>query len=189
MKSVVRSTMFAVAGALAMLTAPHSVSAGLITYTLNNYPSLQNGWTVSGHITTSGAIGNTNITAWDYTFTDGSTTYTGSSTTGGFIQNALGVGATETGFSISQPQGELMLVADNSYSNLMLWSRNQNTYKGVAGGAKWDVNPSSLVSGGVWTIATAPAPVPEIDPAGIGSVLALVSGALALLERHRLKVA
>jgi hypothetical protein len=31
--------------------------------------------------------------------------------------------------------------------------------------------------------------VPEIDPAGRGSVLALVSGALCLLERRRLKVA
>jgi hypothetical protein len=32
------------------------------------------------------------------------------------------------------------------------------------------------------------ASVPEIDPAGMGSVLALVSGALGLLERRRLKV-
>lgn len=33
--------------------------------------------------------------------------------------------------------------------------------------------------------ATAPAAVPEIDPAGMGSVLALVTGALGLLERWR----
>jgi hypothetical protein len=32
------------------------------------------------------------------------------------------------------------------------------------------------------------APVPEIDPAGVGSVLALVTGALALIERRRLKI-
>jgi hypothetical protein len=32
------------------------------------------------------------------------------------------------------------------------------------------------------------APVPEIDPAGMGSVLALVTGTLALIERRRLKV-
>jgi hypothetical protein len=31
--------------------------------------------------------------------------------------------------------------------------------------------------------------VPEIDPAGIGSVLALVTGALGLIERRRMKVA
>jgi hypothetical protein len=33
---------------------------------------------------------------------------------------------------------------------------------------------------------TQAAPVPEIDPSGVGSVLALVSGALGLLERRRL---
>jgi formylglycine-generating enzyme required for sulfatase activity len=35
--------------------------------------------------------------------------------------------------------------------------------------------------------ASGPSPVPEIDPAGMGSVLALVTGALGLLERRRLK--
>ena len=30
-------------------------------------------------------------------------------------------------------------------------------------------------------------PVPEIDPSGMGSVFALVTGALGLLERRRLK--
>jgi hypothetical protein len=32
-----------------------------------------------------------------------------------------------------------------------------------------------------------PSGVPEIDPAGVGSVLALVTGALGLLERRRMK--
>jgi hypothetical protein len=36
-----------------------------------------------------------------------------------------------------------------------------------------------------YTFVTATAAVPEIDPAGIGSVIALVSGALALLERRK----
>jgi hypothetical protein len=31
--------------------------------------------------------------------------------------------------------------------------------------------------------------VPEIDPAGMGSVIALVTGALGLVERRRLKIA
>jgi hypothetical protein len=39
----------------------------------------------------------------------------------------------------------------------------------------------------VRTYAPGPTPVPEIDPAGMGSVLALVTGALGLLERRRLK--
>jgi hypothetical protein len=47
-----------------------------------------------------------------------------------------------------------------------------------------DVVPYSLM-----TLAISVAPVPEIDPAGMGSVLALVTGTLGLLERRRLKVA
>jgi hypothetical protein len=40
----------------------------------------------------------------------------------------------------------------------------------------------------VYGSPTGPAPVPEIDPASFGSVLALVTGTLGLLERRRLKV-
>ena len=38
---------------------------------------------------------------------------------------------------------------------------------------------------GVSSELTVPNAVPEIDPAGMGSVLALVSGTLGLLERKR----
>ena len=34
-------------------------------------------------------------------------------------------------------------------------------------------------------LTASPSNVPEIDPAGLGSVLALVSGAAAVLERRR----
>jgi hypothetical protein len=40
---------------------------------------------------------------------------------------------------------------------------------------------------GVSSELTVPNAVPEIDPAGMTSVLALVTGALALIERRRLK--
>ncbi|MSR25471.1 MAG: hypothetical protein EXS06_00415 [Planctomycetaceae bacterium] len=43
--------------------------------------------------------------------------------------------------------------------------------------------------GGVTVSAVTTSAVPEIDPAGLGSVLALVTGALGLLERRRLKTA
>ena len=41
---------------------------------------------------------------------------------------------------------------------------------------------------GVSSELTVPSAVPEIDPAGMGSVLALITGALGLLERRRLKI-
>lgn len=41
---------------------------------------------------------------------------------------------------------------------------------------------------GFWS-SSGPAPVPEIDPAGMGSVLAMVGGALGVLERRRRRTA
>lgn len=49
-------------------------------------------------------------------------------------------------------------------------------------------NPSRGFAGTVSVSASPPTtPVPEIDPAGMGSVLALVAGALGLIERRRLQ--
>jgi hypothetical protein len=60
----------------------------------------------------------------------------------------------------------------------------------------WGVTPGSTgfsrqatITGTSETVTINIAPVPEIDPAGMGSVLALVTGALGLLERRRLKTA
>lgn len=59
------------------------------------------------------------------------------------------------------------------------------------------VKEEDTVSPGTWDDSlpayslsiTAGAGVPEIDPSGLGSVIALVTGALGLLERRRLKAA
>lgn len=55
-----------------------------------------------------------------------------------------------------------------------------------------EVGGKTFLSGANWELTSSgpgPAPVPEIDPAGVGSVLAVVTGALGLLERRRVKVA
>lgn len=64
--------------------------------------------------------------------------------------------------------------ADNT--TFLITFNGQNNYD------KWP-----LING--FQLRLVPTPVPEIDPAGIGSVLALVSGALGLLERRRAKAA
>ena len=79
--------------------------------------------------------------------------------------------------------------ADNGQAYSVSWAET-NTYDGkvfntTAPGAGTFVE----LAGGLrtpYSIATATF-VPEIDPAGMGSVLALVTGALGLLERRRLK--
>lgn len=50
-------------------------------------------------------------------------------------------------------------------------------------------NETTVIGFRLASPVSGPSPVPEIDPAGMGSVLALVTGAVGLLERRRLKIA
>jgi hypothetical protein len=69
----------------AISQTPTGVSAASITYGVVNYPDLQNGYTVSGTITTNGATGTglpgTDITSWDISISLGNTTITTINTT------------------------------------------------------------------------------------------------------------
>lgn len=56
------------------------------------------------------------------------------------------------------------------------WTASTNTFRLIS--AAYQSTPGVAIS--------TPSSVPEIDPAGMGSVLALVTGALGLLERRRL---
>jgi len=61
------------------------------------------------------------------------------------------------------------------------WSTYENS--------EWSSGDSYPYLFSIEATATAPSSVPEIDPNSLGSVLALVMGALGLLERRRLKAA
>jgi len=55
-----------------LLTLPQAVLAGSITYDIVNYPDLQNGWTLSGTITTDATMGpitQLDITSWTWSIT------------------------------------------------------------------------------------------------------------------------
>lgn len=82
-----------------LLTLPSAVLAGSTTYNILNYPALQNGWTVSGTITTDGFIGDinqTDIKSWTWTITSGATSYTSNSTDPGSFPQLSGAGIQET---------------------------------------------------------------------------------------------
>jgi hypothetical protein len=180
----------ALAGLLFLAMASNRASAGL-TYSLTNFAGLQNGWTVSGSITTDGTIGSlsqSNITSWNYTATNGVSTFTGASTTSGaFINSFRLIGATSTSFYVQGQTGAFMLVADANYSNLINWDYNLNTYNGQAPAPsnKWNSNPSGQYVDNKWSIASRPGPVPEIDPATGGSALSIVAGVLSMIEQRR----
>jgi len=183
-----------------------SAFAGIV-YTMTNASDLQEGWALSGTITVSGTgtgLGYSAITGWAYTVTKGRDSHTYSSNDSGAGVNADGLLATPTLLIVPYPSEGL-----SSPNNLQLMVR------GGEGSLRWLTglvgegsdglpsqyaafdNPSDwwyvenpafpLEATEGWVIGMAsPSAVPEIDLAGIGSVLALVTGSLGLLERRRL---
>jgi len=74
-----RPLLLASLSAILMLSPAHVARAGDVTCNIVQYPSLQNGYTLSGSITTDGHFGPisaTDITAWSYTITQGSSPIT-----------------------------------------------------------------------------------------------------------------
>ena len=204
-----RLATFAWACAFSAGLAPSAFAE--IVYTMTNDPGVQNGWGLSGTITVSGVgtnLGSAAITGWAYTVTKGSDSHTFSSNDSSSFVNALGLLATPTQLIVpyaSDEEEKNLLELNQSGGDVGLqWTpgggrdRARSVYEahdfgaGGAGMFFWfnqDL-PFPLVATEGWLIGTAsPSAVPEIDPAGISSVLALVAGALGLLERRRLKTA
>jgi len=94
---------------------------------------------------------------------------------------------------VSSGDGSYGWVYDNtgSITSTGVWSiPSTNTYAVTTdGGGSWGSYDGFPLLLSIEATATAPSPVPEIDPNSLGSVLALVMGSLGLLERRRLKAA
>ncbi len=88
-----------------LLTLPQAALAGSMTYDLVNYPDLQNGWTLTGTITTDGNIGSissTDITSWMWTVSMSGDTQTYRSTDPGAVIDL-------SGFLVANGGGLLMV--------------------------------------------------------------------------------
>jgi len=82
-----------------LLTLPPAVLAESMTYNILNHPDYQNGWTLSGTITTDGTIGllqSSDITSWTWTVTKSGSSQTYRSGPG-TVAYADGLTATTTG--------------------------------------------------------------------------------------------
>jgi len=180
------------AAMVCLFAAP--ASAG-ITYNVTNDLGNQDGWSLSGTITVSGLgqlTQSSAITAWDLTAskTDSeSRQFSNTTSTATPLLTFAGtVYATPTTLSLAA--GELILfensssgitwIMDSFPCYLSYWEHETLWFS-------YDFSP--IVDGAVILGTASSSAVPEIDPAGIGSVLALVTGALGLLERRRLKAA
>jgi len=140
---------------------------GSINYDIQSYAALQNGYTLSGTITTDGAIGTlskSDITAWSYTATNGTTTYKVTSTDA-FADSAVqNLTATATMLTLVQNGAEnfvtLGTVLNSVFVDELEWGRfglfdSYNLFS--ASNAVWDAtaaNPPGLQLGGnTWIIA------------------------------------
>jgi hypothetical protein len=172
-----------------------------IVYTMTDAPTIQNGWTLSGTITVAGVgtgLSSTDITSWMYTVTDGSSSYTYSSSDGGGL-NTAGLLATSTELIVpywqqGNPRSYLQLNAPVAGGGALLeWSTgndedNPRYYSGSYPLGFWgEYSPAyPLTTTDGWVIGTV-AGVPEIDPATGMSAVSIVAGVLAMIDSRRRK--
>jgi len=195
------TSCLALAAMVCLLAAP--ASAGIV-YNVTNDLGHQNGWSLNGTITLSGAgtySDQSAFTAWDITASKlGSPSHRYSNV----LSNAsvLSAGTLQaTASDLKLGGGSFLIfyatlpnVPDASMSQLR-WVNNggQSVYTGRWEGSDlWlssadSANAYSPSVGGLWTVASGgtPSAVPEIDPATGGSALSLVAGVLAMIEQRR----
>jgi hypothetical protein len=127
-----------------------------ITYTFISYAPLQNGYTLSGTVTTDGTIGaltDANITAWTWTITNGvnSDTESGTSLLG---SNSVGLSASATELLVNGDLGEVVFQGPpNTY--LEYAPHLQNYDAAILGGIRaWSSTTTNTSLGGnPWVIA------------------------------------
>jgi len=187
-QSLVRFATAVAVTAVTFAFAPGATAAH-ITYDLVNLPGDQNGWTLSGHVTTTGAIGSlaaSDVTSWDFTLTKGATSYAAAGSTPSNISNIL---ATPDALIVQNlPVTGLTLTRGVTSVSWTRLTPGFEYYSATQVSTLWQVfSPSySVDAAGGWIIATAPpAGVPELDPATGSSALALVAGVLAMVEQRR----
>ena len=193
------TSRLALAAMVCLMAAP--ASAG-ITYNVTNDLGNQNLWSLAGTITVSAAGTYTNntsaITAWNITASNGTTNYLFANNAGSPAVNVIGTIEATSSQLLLNTNGEFSLYSKVNAPpfSFLVWSNAkvgpfgpESRYSAVIESTSlWNTGTFSPTVGGAWVIGTTSA-VPEIDPAGIGSVLALVTGALGLLDRLRPKTA
>ena len=196
--------------ALTLLTAPQLASAGPVysfgghSYFLTNGLSSWTGAQVQavslgGNLVTINDVAEQNFLV--STFLSGADATTKSYWIGindqaseGVFVWASGEPVTYTNWEVGEPNNYVNAFAVNGEDfGVINWTPAQEN-RGSVG--SWNDVPDIGINGSLngplpllGIVEVAPSAVPEIDPAGMGSVLALVTGGLGLLERRRLKVA
>ena len=190
------STVFALLAALACL--PHAAKADIVLNIQEQGPDVVA--VFSGSINLTNALSGQTVTAPStlmaptnmqfYSFSDSAKVYGVAGISGpAFGTGGVTVGTSRTGDSFGfEPSGPYLVfvvpdgyVSSNPLSGSATWASATLASLGITPGTYTIIGVDNTVT------INAGAPVPEIDPAGFGSVAALITGALGLIERRRLK--
>jgi hypothetical protein len=192
---------FVIAGWLAVLLfALPSGAFANITYNLNSFAADQNGYSLSGSITTDGTIGvlkKMDIVAWTWTVTNGSTTYSASSTDAGagtVMQGTITTNVSGTQilvpFARTTSVGNGLALTISGVSRLE-WinnpvSPNKPSYEAILPGNQIFWNTQNPQMGGFtdWIIAGT-LPVPEPSSLALASTAAFAGLGFWVRRRAR----
>ncbi len=155
---------------LALIAAPPT-TASSITYDIQNYPSLQNGYTLSGTITTDGHLGTltqADITSWSYVVSGGPDGFTaaGSGAGTGVLIEGLGLVASTNQLTLADPGPQLFNVLSLlGNGGHVSWTEggdaagfvnNYYAFNNVGKTTVWNTFPTDASFGGPpWIIAKA----------------------------------
>jgi hypothetical protein len=187
-----RAALFQAAAILLIYSSPHLARADII-YNLIDYPADQNGWSISGTITTDGMTGyltSNDILAWTWTATDGTSTISRSSP--GSLFEVVGLLATPQSLSIPDEDDKLKIGNNDSGGNVfLLWQNVDGShdviYQGQMGpeaGFGWFTRPSNAIWQNDYQIANltpgsssaVPEPSSIIIWSGLASLGILIAG-------------
>jgi hypothetical protein len=183
------------------LTNSMTAFAGSIVYDLQNYSSLQNGYALSGTVSTDGAIGNlaaSNIVAWTITLTPSTGPVTNfNSTMSGASITLLGsvvADANTITLGASAPRFLNQLTFDSgSFINLTYAQGTgiPNIYSAQLDNVNvaWNAHPGAAGLGGdPWIIAVAESPTAAQTPEPVGlTLLCLGASGMAAYNWRRRK--
>ena len=212
------ASMLAAASAADASTLTYTATGGIITGTLGGTPFTDATWSITGTADPTTVVFGTMVSIVTIPFnflamtplltiTTGSSTLQATIVTDGSIGQQVGVfsadfGALASGYSVDgfgylQGDGSTINIA-LGVEGLGLYTNLQSSFLGSGSQATNDFNTDvglfvmtqDYNQGATFTVSGgSPSSVPEIDPNGLESVLALVLGLLGLLERRRLKTA
>jgi hypothetical protein len=155
-------------------------------YSLDTYNSQQNGWTISGTVTTdtnTGVLSTADILSWMLTLTkpgNATISFSGNTTNA----TALNLEATPSSLTLSGANASLYLLVN---SNIIVWDRQQGFYYSVTSGSQhWAESGASisLPTPDTWVVASAGA-APEPATISLAIVGLVMLGVAYLIRRCR----